>query len=445
MSLAKKYLNIAESSESNSSLLIQPKMNRRVLIVDDEKSVAESLQSVLLSVGEHSQPIKPRSSRQLQSSSDANAAHLPAKNSESEIPFDITVVHTPQEALQKIRQSVQESKPYAMGFFDVMLNADIDGIELVKQALAIDPEIYAVFVTAYHDRSVHSIQSYLGAEQTDRWDYLNKPFSEGEIIQKARHLTSLWYLKRLKNYQNEQIQEIQRRLLQNERTATVAAIGRGVAHEFGNLLMQIVGNADLALIKNEPERMRQALETILTASETAGHVLSRFKNLAQGIESNEDVADVKLQLIDILQPINEALDLMNFQFRKNHINVVKANLESVLLEANKYSLVQVLMNVFINALHVMPKGGDIKLSLSKISPEIISLQIHDSGPGIEESLLAKVREPLFTTKGEGGSGLGLEIVEIEHQGKMKLSNHPQGGLLVEILLPIRQEHADKLC
>ena len=52
MSLAKKYLNIVESSESNSSLLIQPKMNRRVLIVDDEKSVAESLQSVLLSANQ---------------------------------------------------------------------------------------------------------------------------------------------------------------------------------------------------------------------------------------------------------------------------------------------------------------------------------------------------------------------------------------------------------
>ncbi len=445
MSLAKKYLNTvennhADNNEANSSLLPQPKLNRRVLIVDDEKSVADSLQSVLVSVNEQGQPVKPRSSRQLQNTAPSETT--------AEIPFDITVVNTPQEALQKIRQSLQEGKPYAMGFFDVMLNADIDGIELVKQTLALDSEIYAVFVTAYHDRSVHSIQNYLGVEQTDRWDYLNKPFSEGEIIQKARHLTSLWYLKRLKAFQNEQIQEIQRRLLQNERTATVAAIGRGVAHEFGNLLMQIVGNADLALIKNEPERMRQALETILTASETAGHVLSRFKNLAQGIEGNEQAVPVKLQLIDILQPINEALDLMNFQFRKKHINLIKTNFESILLEANKYSLVQVLMNVFINAVHVLPNGGEIEISAHKKSPEIISLQIHDNGPGIEQHLISKVREPLFTTKGEGGSGLGLaicsEIVEIEHQGKLILSNHPKGGLLVEILLPIRQEHADKI-
>jgi signal transduction histidine kinase len=104
----------------------------------------------------------------------------------------------------------------------------------------------------------------------------------------------------------------------------------------------------------------------------------------------------------------------------------------------KNSLIQVFANLFINSIHALPQGGDIELSL-KEKDSVAHISIRDTGPGVPENLLEKVQEPLFTTKGAEGSGLGLaickEIIEIDHQGEFKISNHPEGGLQIDILIP----------
>ena len=183
--------------------------------------------------------------------------------------------------------------------------------------------------------------------------------------------------------------------------------------------------------------MKEALETILKASETAGNVLDRFKKLAQGSDQ-----ELKLSLVNLVQPVDEALDLMGHQFKKQSINILKPHYEQVLIEGAKHSLVQVCMNLLINACYVMPEGGTIEVSVAKKGTDQAEIRIHDQGPGIPQELLEKVLEPLFTTKGNQGSGLGLaicqEIIEIEHRGQFQLHNHPQGGLEVVITLPTRQ-------
>jgi signal transduction histidine kinase len=425
-----------QKSEVKSQLTrVAPETNHRILIVDDEPAIAEGIKALLAPAKDNILQFR-RSSR---SSGNAAAPTPSATAAEASIPsYEITVVNNPHAALAAVKQSLDEGKPFAMGFFDVLLGADIDGIELVKRVQSMDSQIFAVFVTAYHDRSVDSINEYLGVDRSDRWDYINKPFTDGEIIQKARNITSIWNLQRMKEWQEEQLQDAQRLLFQNERANTVAAVGRSVAHEFGNLLMQIVGHSELALMKNEPQRMREALETILKASDTASSVLGRFKKLAQG-----GPAQSEHKLINLVHPLDEAMDLMSYQFKKHRIQIVKQKNEQVLLEANKHALVQVFMNIFINATHAMTEGGQIELSVSKVNEDWVKVEIRDHGPGIPEEILAKVTEPLFTTKGSQGSGLGLaickEIIEIEHAGEFLIENHSEAGVVVTIRLPTRQE------
>jgi signal transduction histidine kinase len=406
-----------------------PAPNRRLLIVDDEVQIADSLRQILSPpAGNLSVRRSSRSSQETVSTSVSCSPH-----------FDVVVCHHPKEALEAIEEAVAQGRPFAMGFFDVILGADIDGIELVKRAQSIDPRIYSVFVTAYQDRSVDSISQYLGEENLDRWDYVNKPFTEGEILQKAKHLTSLWDLHRLKEWQEEKLAEAQKLLLHNERQNTVAAVGRGFAHEFGNLLTHIVGNADMALIKNDTERMRSALKAILQASETASSLLGRLKRYDLDPAAEKE----RLHLINLQFPIEEAIDLMNFQFRKTKIEVVKERFDAVLIEADKHALVQVLMNIFINSGHAMKNGGKIFLQLYKSDENTAKIIVRDTGSGIPEEVLSKVFEPLFTTKGSMGTGLGLaiskEIIEIEHCGELIIGNDTRGGVVVEITLPTRQE------
>ena len=405
-----------------------PAPNRRILVVDDEPEIAKGIESLLAEKKDNVLQF-PTSSRSAKPAAPAPGAVA---------GFEVVVCHNPKEALKAVEDSVRNGQPFALGFFDVMLGADIDGIELVKQVFAIDANMSAVFVTAYHDRNVDSINQYLNEKNADRWDYINKPFTDGEIIQKARNVAAMYNLKNLKAWHEAQLQEVQKVLLQNERSNTLAAVGRSVAHEFGNLLMQIVGHAELSLMKNEHARMKEALETILKASDTASDVLERFKKLAQGDTSNKG-----FDLIQVSQPIDEAIELMGFQFKKHSIEIKKEPYEVALLEANRHSLVQVFMNLFINAVHVMEKGGVIYVSVTKKGTESLEIKVRDQGPGIPEDILPKVTEALFTTKGEKGSGLGLaickEIIEIEHVGEFKIGNHPAGGVEICITLPTRQE------
>lgn len=402
-----------------------PVPNRRILVVDDEPQIAEGIRAVLAPVGSAVASVPVRSSRTLKAVPD------PAAPKAAE--FEVVVVNTPEKALEAVTHALRENRPFAMGFFDVVLGAEMDGIQLVKQILSVDPHMFAVFVTAYQDRSVDAIGQFLGEENREKWDYINKPFTEGEILQKARNASSLWDLHRLKEWQEGRLSEAHQLLLQHEKQNAVAAVGRSVAHEFGNLLTHIIGNAELAMEKDDVKAIKDSLELILKASDTAANILKRFRTLHGSAEAPAAPA-----LVEVWQTLDEALELMEFQFRKRQIFVKKSRPQPVLILGHRHSLIQVFVNLFTNAMYVMNSGGDIKIIVDA-DPDWVQVSIHDSGPGIPEDILPRVTEALFTTKGKDGTGLGLaickEIVEIEHSGELVVQNHPKGGVEILIRLP----------
>lgn len=473
----------------NSSISLRnlPEWNQRILVIDDEVSIAESIQSILVPPERKSILGHRKSSRSkaidnvpdTESGSRSGLKNISISNGEptkdgatadvgAQITagsvqegvnpkYEVTMVHNPKEALRAIEIAIQEGRPYAMGFFDIMLNAEIDGIELVKKVMEIDSKIQAVFVTAYSDRSVDSINNYLGQDNASRWDYVNKPFTEGEIVQKARNVVSLWNLREQKNFLDDKIAESQKWLLDAEKAQTVAAVSRSFVHEFGNIMTQILGHCELALMKNDTQRMKEALEVILRASESATSILNKFKNVSSHtfahnrIEKNSgetdlsNSKDVSPQLLNISQLVNDALELMKFQFKKNNVHFQKNEFQTHLIEGFKNSLFQVFMNIFINAVHSMSNGGLVEVSLKKEN-ENIRILIRDHGDGIDPHLIDHLFEPMFSTKGEKGTGLGLsickEIIEIEHQGEIKIYNHSEKGAIVDILLPLRLERIE---
>lgn len=405
--------------------------NKRIIIVDDEVEIANSYVQILNS--QSNVTSISRSSRSAKTSTIPPKAPETANESENRFSqYEIVVTHSAQDALLKIRNATAEGKPFALGFFDVRLGEGMDGIELVKEAHKIDPEIYSVFVTAYQDRGVDTIGSYLGKEKTDRWDYLTKPFSEGEIIQKARNYTALWNLRKEKEQRDVELAEAHKRLQDGERLNSVAVVARGVAHEFGNILMQIVGTAELNIDRPEQE-LRKALENILKASDVATNVLNRFKFLGSKEEH------VKREMIWAAHPLEESLQLMDHQIKLTKTKVCRIKTDKIQVKAAASSLVQVFVNIIINALHAMGNGGQIDFSVTEIG-NWVEVKIRDYGPGIPKEHLEKIMSPFFTTKGTKGTGLGLaisrEIIEIEHAGKIIVQNNPHKGAEFIIRLPL---------
>jgi two-component system, NtrC family, sensor kinase len=425
MNNAAKKLNVQTDDTSSSIGLME--INRRILVVEDEPEIAKAYQQILTpeKIG-NIVPIR-KSSRTL---TPAEAA-LP----QAQIPpYDLTIAHSASEAFHYIEEAVAKGQPFAMGFIDVLLGTGIDGIELVKNIQKIDPEMYFVFVTAYQDRSVDAINELLGPQVAERWDYLNKPFSEGEIIQKARSSVSHWNLKKEKEKRDEQLADLQKRIFDSERMVSVAAVSRGMGHEFGNILVQIIGRADLAKKKSEKE-MKEAFDHIIRAGEMAAKVLDRFKNLSRASTSTGTAKN----LIMLSQPLEDALLLMDHQLKVSKIKICRTKSDQALIVADSSAITQVIVNLIINSVHAMATGGQLDFSVSR-TPQWAELKIRDYGPGISAEHLPHVTRPFFTTKGDEGTGLGLsickEIVEIEHAGQFSIVNHSVKGVEVTVRLPL---------
>jgi signal transduction histidine kinase len=106
--------------------------------------------------------------------------------------------------------------------------------------------------------------------------------------------------------------------------------------------------------------------------------------------------------------------------------------------AVKGNLVQVFVNLITNACHSMPRGGNVVVSTSCESGEVV-IRVRDTGSGIRPEHLGRIFEPFFTTKPDGkGTGLGLSIVQgiVEnHGGDVQVNSELGAGTTFTIRLP----------
>ncbi len=205
----------------------------------------------------------------------------------------------------------------------------------------------------------------------------------------------------------QKLRETQEQLVRSERLASVGRLAAGLAHEIGNPIAALMGLEDLLLAGGlEPDMERDFLQRMRRETERIHRILRDLLAFARpstaGVDSRQP-GDVEAAVHDTaalvmphpaLHGVDLALD-------------VHGDLPRVTL--SREQLVQVLLNLVLNAADAAGSGGHIRIEASR-SAQGVELCVSDDGPGVAEIVRERLFEPFVTTKETGkGTGLGLAV------------------------------------
>lgn len=226
-----------------------------------------------------------------------------------------------------------------------------------------------------------------------------------------------------------------------DRLATIGQLAAGVAHELNEPLGNILGFAQLSR-KSEgiPEQVKYDLEKITKASLHAREVVKKLLIFARQMPT-------KKSKISLNKIVEEGLYFLESRCEKEGIELERSlSPESPEITVDPAQLHQVLVNLVVNAIQAMPKGGKIKVTTLS-QDDNISLIVEDNGVGMSKKVLDKIFLPFFTTKEVGeGTGLGLAVVHgivTSHGGTIKVKSEKGIGSRFEVQLPIKEKKCDK--
>lgn len=233
----------------------------------------------------------------------------------------------------------------------------------------------------------------------------------------------------------ERLQQAELEMLRNEHFAALGQLAAGLAHEIRNPLMPIKMLVQTALAREgEAGLSRRSMEIIVAEIKRLEHTLQTFLDFARP----QPPTKTTFRLSSV---IGRTEHLLSTKLRQQNVNVVvSGSSQKTDIVADEIQLQQILLNLFLNAIDAMPKGGTIYVDAVDVidnSNQAAAIRIRDTGPGFTDQVLNKVFEPFMTTK-ETGTGLGLSICQRlvqAHGGTIQAGNAPEGGASFVITFP----------
>lgn len=241
----------------------------------------------------------------------------------------------------------------------------------------------------------------------------------------------------------------QERLVRSERLASVGRLAAGLAHEIGNPIAAILGFQELLLdggldaeeerdflrrMKKETERVHKILRDLLDFARPAVQAAKRGDSMHPPPSSaSAESGSVKDAVTDV-----EALVAPQKGFKEIALEIDLApDLPRVAMATSK--LVQVLLNLLLNASEVVPSsGGRIAVRAARAGEGLVRVEVEDNGPGVPQAVKGRLFEPFVTTKDVGkGTGLGLAVCRglLEAAGGSIALAESEGGARFVLEIP----------
>lgn len=232
----------------------------------------------------------------------------------------------------------------------------------------------------------------------------------------------------------------QEQLIGSSRMAGIGVLSSGIAHEFNNLLAIMRTKSEMALLDRNENNFLDALNSVMNSTERAQKIVQSLLNFSRRIKSLYEEADIVFAM-------NETLSLVEREFQKQRINIVKhfSNVPKIYIDLGQIQ--QVFLNMLINVKESVGSEGIVEIDIFS-EEKSIYVKISDNGPGINPEYINRIFEPFFTTKdnlndgSRQGTGLGLFVSQgiIEnHGGQIKVDSSLKGTCFT-IILPIEQKN-----
>ena len=226
---------------------------------------------------------------------------------------------------------------------------------------------------------------------------------------------------------SKELQESQAMLVQQEKQAAFGLLAAGIAHEVGNPLASISSIIQMLSRKNSDEYVKQRLDLV-------DGQLTRIQRTLRELTGFSRPTNQQQSTVDVHAAINDALNIAKYYKRwkgKTIVSSFALNLPHIRTVYDQ--LVQVMLNLILNALDATDEGAAIEITTELIEetdsvPARIGIHVRDEGHGIPKEAQEQIFQPYYTTK-DHGTGLGLFVCR-------QLTRHALGG---EITL-VRSTH-----
>lgn len=348
----------------------------------------------------------------------------------------------------------------------------MSGTEVLERLKTIQPSIEVIMLTAYE-----TVETIRQALRLGACDYLNKPFDVATVRKAVSTAMERHSFAEEIRSNNEKLAALQLELndhkMQEEITRTRGEIYASIIHDI---------NGPLTIISGFIQLINQRMgETKTLEGEGLDMVKDRLRRITRQVSNcieishrylsfmrHQPSAPVRIRVNQIIEDLSELLNV--HPSRANHTVKIQPVAEDVELQMNGTDLIQILLNLAINALQCSPNPHTVDISGQVLddapdfagikegpndhmlqgqgfaaTPPLLLLTVRDDGSGIPPEILPKIFQPYFTTKQPGkGTGLGLAIVHRllkEARGCMHVHTEHGKGTSFRLYIPATLRHA----
>jgi len=236
-----------------------------------------------------------------------------------------------------------------------------------------------------------------------------------------------------------QVENMQEELIQSEKLAVIGSMSAGINHEINQPLTALRSYSQNALAyqeRNMTDKVKNNLSLIVGLVDRLSDIVSQFNSFSKKSTGLASAVNVEASIM-------AAVSIVKHQAKNASVKLtITPCVHKLHIFGDAVRFEQVLVNLLSNAIQALNAQEDKQVAISLYEAQgQVFINITDNGPGILADNIDRIFEAFFTTKDNFGLGLGLSISHriIESmQGQLKVSNHPDGGAIFTISLPIKQ-------